>query len=91
MEYEDMRSKLNEIVLATNVACKYYPAENKATSLWKKLFESLGNPSNGLFSNYKLPVNAKPIQTMKKKLFDGVYPEMKCQTKDMIKNARAIK
>ena len=32
MEYKDMQSKLNEIILATNVSCKYYPVENKATS-----------------------------------------------------------
>ena len=75
-EYEEMRVQLNEIVLATNVAYKYYPAENKPTSPWKKLYTSLYDPTNGLFSPFKIPCNAKPIKTMKKKLFDAIYPEM---------------
>ena len=79
MECKDMQLKLSKIILVINIACKYYLAENKVTLLQKKLYESHCNSSNRLFSNYKLPVNAKPIQTMKKKLFDRVYPEMKCQ------------
>ena len=62
-EYEEMRMHLNEIILATNVAYKYYPAENKPTPPWKKLYKSLYNPSNSLFSVFKPPSNAKPIHT----------------------------
>ena len=85
-EYEEMRVQLNEIVLATNVAYKYYPAENKPTSPWKKLYISLYDPTNGLFLPFKIPCNAKPIKTMKKKLFDTIYPEMQCAGEEMIKN-----
>ena len=86
LEYKEMWLKLNEIVLETNIAYKYYSAKNKPTSLWKKLYESLYNSIYGLFSNYKIPMNTKPIQIMKKKLFEGLYPEMKCQTEEMMKN-----
>ena len=30
-EYEEMRARLNEIVIATNLTYKYYPAEYKLT------------------------------------------------------------
>lgn len=86
LEYEEIRTRLNEVVLALNVAYKYYPAENKPTSPWKKLYESLYNPTNGLFSTFKIPSNSKPIQTMKKKLFDGIYPEMKRLSEEIIAN-----
>ena len=52
-EYEEMRSKLNDVVLATSVAYKYYPAENKPPSQWRKLCESVYNPTYGLFSTCK--------------------------------------
>ena len=32
-EYKEMCTQLNDIVLATNVAYKYYPVENKPISL----------------------------------------------------------
>ena len=35
--------QLNELIIAANTAYSCYPIEDKATCLWKKLYESLCN------------------------------------------------
>ena len=89
-EYEDMRMHLNECVIATNVAYKYYASENKPTSPWMKLHTSLYHPTNGLFSCFKLPSNSKPLGNMHKKLFSGIYPEVKKYGDELIKNGQTV-
>ena len=63
-EYKDICKQLNECVIATNIAYKYYAAKTKSISLQSKLYTSLYHPTNGLFSYFKLLSNSKPIGNM---------------------------
>ena len=75
-EYEDMRLHLNELVIGFNLAHQYYAVEDKPTSLWRKLYNSLYH-KDGLFSGYEQTINQKPLYNMKVKLFSSIYPEIK--------------
>ena len=36
--------------------------------------------------SFKLPTNVKPMNTIKKKLFDGIYPKINHLSKEIEKN-----
>ena len=36
---------------------------------------------------FKIPTNSKPMQTIKKKLLDSIYPEIMCQAEEITSNS----
>ena len=71
-EYEDMRLQLNELVIGVNVAYQYYIVEDKPTSPWRKLHNSLYN-NDGLFSGYEQPINQNPLYNMKVRNLESLF------------------